>query len=166
MNYKELYNNGKILNGIDGFKNDYEFLSNFYVHEPITFKLPYGSPDAIEFTANNVEALFQAAKSTNIDTIAMIVEKGNIHPGASKRQGRAIMIRKDWESIKEQVMYELSKIKFEIPELRKKIDEIPNDLYIVEMNYWKDKEWGVCNKTFKGNNKLGKILEKIKGVER
>lgn len=41
------------------------------------------------------------------------------------------------------------------------INSDPNK-YIVEMNYWGDKEWGVSTKDFYGNNKLGKLLMKIR----
>ena len=36
------------------------------------------------------------------------------------------------------------------------------DQELQEGNYWNDKEWGVCLKTNKGKNKLGKLLMKIR----
>lgn len=56
-------------------------------------------------------------------------------------------------------MYEIVKNKFlQNEELKIKLKNIKEE--IVEENYWNDKYWGVCNGI--GENKLGKILEKVK----
>lgn len=161
MNYKKLLEEGKILNNDLGFQGEYECLSNFYIHEPITIRLPYNKPYSYEFSSNNIETLFQAAKTLDLKEIKQIISCST--PGQAKRLGRKVKLRDDWEQIKEDVMTSL--INAKICSCRKFADTLINsdpNKYIVEMNYWGDKEWGVSTKDFYGNNKLGKLLMKIR----
>lgn len=161
QDWKDLYYKNKIINGLKGFIGEYEILSNFAEHEKISIILPYGDTNGKKYSANNIETLFQAAK-TNVNwQIEEIVKSNN--PSVSKYLGRRCRIRSDWEEIKEEVMKELLSKKFNVSnKFRKVLLSIPNDMFIVEMNRWCDKEWGVCSKTFKGENKLGKLLMNLK----
>lgn len=63
------------------------------------------------------------------------------------------------EDIKLQVMEKALRLKFQNPELRKKLIAT-GDKELVEGNPWGDRYWGVCNGS--GKNKLGKLLMKIR----
>lgn len=77
-----------------------------------------------------------------------------------KRLGRRVKLRPDWESIKDQVMYEVCKAKFsQNTDLRDKL-VATGDAELVEGNTWGDKIWGICNG--QGENRLGKILMKVR----
>lgn len=161
MNWNKLLKENKILNGIKGFEGKYECFSNFYIHDTLFVKLPYGKKDAKVYRSDNVETLFQASKCTNHKDIQSIVYTAT--PGQAKRIGRRVKLREDWEEIKEDVMYELVKQKLNVvPEFKKLLSEIPYNTIIAEFNNWNDKEWGVCSKTLVGNNKLGEILMKLR----
>lgn len=163
MDWKTLLKENKILNNLNGFNGKYKILSNFAVHKSISIVLPYGNKNGKIYYANNVETLFQAAKTLDSKEIEMIVKSNN--PSISKRLGRKCKLRNDWEEIKEEVMKDLLLEKYNaFIEFRQILLSIPNDKYIVEMNTWNDKEWGVCVKTLIGDNKLGKLLMELKRI--
>lgn len=160
-NWEQEYYSGKILNGLYGFRGKYSILSNFHQHEEISIKLPYKGKNAREYFANNVETLFQAAKSNNIKEIEEII-KAKL-PNKAKSLGRKVHLRIDWEEIKLNVMKELLVEKYSKVSLFKDIlQTIPDNLFIVEMNTWNDKNWGVSAKDFNGHNYLGNMLMELK----
>lgn len=127
------------------FKDDYFYLSNFY-ETPIFYKGYY---------FRNNEAAFQGMKCPD-----RIEEFCQLNPSEAKRLGRKVILRPDWEFVKEAVMYEICKEKFlQHPSLAQKLLSTGDGL-LVEGNSWGDREWGVCNGV--GNNKLGKILMSIR----
>ena len=127
-------------------RNEFAFLSNYY-------------PCTVEYEGlvyNSSEAAFQAQKVTDVNEKKKFC---NITPNESKRLGRRVHLRKDWESVKDQIMYEIVKAKFSQNEdFKALLLQVKEP--IVEDNTWNDTYWGVCNGV--GKNKLGKILEKIK----
>lgn len=133
---------------IDSFKDEYAFLSNFH-----PCRLDY---DGLSFTS--VESAFQAAKTTDIETRRQFVD---LTPGQSKRLGRQVVLRQDWEDIKLSVMEDLLRQKFsdKNPELKQKLLDTDN-AELIEGNWWNDKFWGVC--LGEGENNLGKLLMKIR----
>lgn len=132
---------------IGPFTGQYAFLSNFYIH-PITYK-------GISFKTN--EHAYQAAKAKDAVGVKDILNCQT--PGAAKKRGRRILMRSDWEIIKDRVMLDINRIKFQDKRLQSMlIDTYPSIL--IEKNYWKDEYWGVCNG--KGLNKLGVILMNIR----
>lgn len=131
---------------IDSFSDEYDFLSNFY-----PCNITYNG-----LTYLSTEAAFQAQKS--IDE-KVRKEFTTLNPSQAKKQGRKVILRKDWEQIKDLVMYEICKIKFSIPELKEKLLSI-HDAELIEGNTWNDRYWGVCNGF--GKNQLGKILMQIR----
>lgn len=161
MNWEKLLKENKILNGKKGFRDLYECFSNFYKHRTISIMLPYKKENAILYQANDVETLFQAAKSNDHIFIQRIINSK--FPSEAKRIGRYIKLREDWELIKEEVMKELVRKKFEaVPGFKQLLMDIPDDIIIAEFNTWNDKEWGVCSKTLIGKNKLGNILMELR----
>jgi ribA/ribD-fused uncharacterized protein len=135
------------------FDGKYAFLSNFYeskiVHADMIFP--------------TVEHAFQAAKSLSEEEQAAISIAKT--PGIAKRLGRKVLLRPDWEEVKERIMYECVKEKFKEPVLREKLLNIyPAEL--IEGNTWHDNYWGNCScekcKNIEGKNNLGKILMKVR----
>lgn len=128
------------------FRGKYSFLSNFY-EAPVTYN---------GVTYKNNEAAFQAQKCPS-----RAHEFSNLSPNIAKSLGRRILLRSDWEQIKEQVMYEICVAKFtQNPDLMSQL--LQTEGIIEEGNYWHDTTWGVDLKTGQGHNKLGKILMRIR----
>ena len=135
---------------IDCFSGEYEFLSNFYPCE-ITM------PDGIVYPTS--EHAFQAQKTQDIDKRRNIATLST--PGQAKRAGRKLELRKDWEDIKNDVMFTTILYKFQNPELKGKLLATQGKM-LVEGNTWHDNYWGNCTcdrcKNIKGENHLGQSL--------
>jgi len=130
------------------FREEYDFLSNFY---PAPFRTPSGR------LCPTVEHAFQACKTENKEEQEWILSTNT--PGQAKARGRQVSLREGWEDMKLQIMYKLVLLKFQQnPELAQKLVKIKED--IVEHNTWGDKYWGVHNG--KGANHLGKILMRVR----
>ncbi len=127
-------------------------LSNFY-HYPMTI-------DGKTF--NTVEHYFQAMKATTPQEFELIRTQPS--PAMAKKQGRKVLMRSDWESIKEQVMYIALEAKFSKPEMQAQL-LYTNDLVLIEASP-SDKYWGAgASKTqimqtgsYPGMNRLGVLL--------
>ena len=132
---------------INSFEGKYAFLSNFYEH-PI-------NEGSLTFPTN--EHYFQAMKTLDLTERIAIARAGT--PGQSKRMGRSVKLRSDWEDIKLSVMETALRLKFADPELAAML-KATGDEELVEGNWWNDTFWGVCNGV--GENNLGKLLMKIR----
>jgi ribA/ribD-fused uncharacterized protein len=137
---------------INSFSGEYAFLSNFYP-SPIEVQVD----DDVILTAPTVEHYFQYMKTPSDEEGIDILMAAT--PGAAKRLGKKCYLRKDWEQIKDVVMYNALQKKFTDPELRAKLIAT-GDEFLVEGNYWNDTYWGVCDG--KGQNKLGQLLMKVR----
>jgi ribA/ribD-fused uncharacterized protein len=129
------------------FRNEFRFLSNFYPAEVVLDGLTYKS----------VEHAYQAAKTLDLCERDKIVVAPT--PGESKRVGRSIRMRQDWEDVKVGVMKGLLIQKFSNPELKRKLLDT-GDAELVEGNKWGDCFWGVCAGI--GKNMLGKLLMEVR----
>lgn len=162
MDWKKLYDNNKIVNGLDGFQGDYEVFSNFHrLSTPIIIDLPFNSDNSKPYKFYDVECAFQASKTYDIDAIKqMVIFSKNNQQGKAKRFGRKVQLRTDWESIKIDVMRELLRTKLSVSNLfmLTLIKSYPK--IIAETNYWGDTFWGVCN--FVGKNNLGILLMELR----
>ena len=143
------------------FDGEYAFLSNFY-DSPIEFM----TVDGKKMIAPTVEHAFQAEKAMFSAEQEAILKADT--PGRAKRLGRHVLLRPDWEDVKDKVMEEFVSRKFRLPELRDKLLATGN-ANLVEGNTWHDSVWGICtcpkcinNPNIKGQNKLGKILMKVR----
>lgn len=138
-------NGEKVMNDITEFRGNNYYLSNFYESDVTCFGL----------TFKNNEAAFQAMKCPKRAS-----EFCDLDPSAAKKLGRHISLRPDWEQVKETIMYDVCLAKFtQHEDLKTKLLSTGSAL-LIEGNNWNDKEWGVCNG--EGNNKLGKILMRIR----
>ena len=135
------------MNKIDEFRGKFYFLSNFY-SAPVT----YGG-----ITYQNNEAAFQAMKVLSNDIRKQFAE---LSPNHAKRKGRNVKLRDDWESVKEQYMYEIVLAKFRQNEVLRKRLLATGSCELIEGNTWGDVIWGVCRG--RGQNKLGKILMRVR----
>ena len=145
---------------IDSFKGEYRWLSNFHL-----CAIPYD-----DFTYSSTEAAYQAAKCLNSKDKLKFFP---LSPSESKKLGRKILIREDWEQIKGHVMEEVVRIKFTLhPDLKQKLLDT-GEKELIEGNTWHDNCFGNCIcskcKDVVGENALGKILmkirEELKGVK-
>ena len=138
---------------INCFDGEFAFLSNFYP-SPIT--------DG-NLIFPTVEHMFQAAKTATIEEYEMIAAADT--PGQAKRLGKKVILREDWEEVKDDIMYQALWLKFSIPEFREKLLATGNKK-LIEGNTWHDNTWGDCScercKDIKGQNKLGKMLMQIR----
>lgn len=133
------------MNIINAFRKEYFFLSNFYKCN-VTYK---------GITYNSSEAAFQAQKCP-----ARAREFSKLDASDAKAMGRHVTLRRDWEAVKDNVMYEIVKTKFTQNETLKERLLATGDSELVEGNDWNDKYWGVCNGV--GKNMLGKILMSVR----
>jgi predicted NAD-dependent protein-ADP-ribosyltransferase YbiA (DUF1768 family) len=142
-----------------GFFGPRFFLSNFYEKHPLLFGC-YGSN----------EAFYQAMKTVDH------VERGQFmypcEPGPSKKLGRAVTLRPDWELIKDDVMAMGLAEKFAAGSpLGDRLRDLV-DAHLEETNYWHDNYWGNCTcgaprcERQPGTNMLGKLLMERRRVLR
>jgi ribA/ribD-fused uncharacterized protein len=132
---------------IDKFEGKYSFLSNYY-NSPVTYN---------GFTFQSSEAAFQAQKSLKPGEQRKFTR---LAPNKAKTKGKLIVLREDWEEVKDRIMYEIVKAKFsQNVALKEKLLET-EDEELIEGNTWGDTYWGVYNR--RGKNKLGKILMKVR----
>lgn len=125
------------------FRGEYAFLSNMY-----NCKLSYLNENFL-----NSESAYQCNKTLDA------YERTNFYTTSGKEAkaiGKKIHIRPDFNSLKIDIMYEVSKAKYnQNKDLGKKlISTYPAEL--IGGNWWGDTYWGVCNGV--GLNILGKLL--------
>ena len=138
---------------INIFDGTYAFLSNFYECD-VTYN---------GLTYKNSEAAFHAQKTLDEFERKQFT---TLNPSASKRRGRGVALRSDWELVKTDIMYEVCLAKFsQNLDLKSKL-LATGDEYLEEGTYWHDNCWGNCYceqcKHIVGENRLGKILMKIR----
>ena len=131
------------------FRGKYFFLSNFYM-----VNINY---DGQVWPSS--EHAYQAAKTFNIDEKQSILVSKT--PAEAKHLGNVVTCRKDWPSIKRNIMEDILRVKFQIPELRHLLLETCN-VKLCEGNSWSDSYWGVDIITGRGHNWLGRILMMIR----
>lgn len=138
---------------INKFRGKYYFLSNFYETD-----IKY---DGINY--RNTEAAFQAQKVLSDDEKRKF---SNLDARRAKKLGRRVKLRKDWEKVKDNYMYEICLAKFsQNHELAEKLLET-GDEELIEGNQWKDTYWGVYNgkgkkQTWKNINENKKRVKRL-----
>lgn len=140
------------LTKISHFTGEYKFLSNFY---PCIIAAT--APDGRRFVLPSVEHAYQASKAVRVEDFLKFVDI-ELTAGQSKRIGRNIEIRSDWNKIRVSVMRDFVYQKFSKqlhPELVQLLLDT-GDRELIEGNWWGDDFWGVY--TENGKNYLGKIL--------
>lgn len=114
--------------------------------------------DGLEY--GSAEHLYQSLKATNDEDKELIRTAPT--PDASKRVGRKVFSRMDWDSVKVEAMRLTLYLKFyQNPELLLKLVETGNE-ELVEVNWWHDTFWGVDCHTGDGENWLGRLLMELR----
>jgi len=138
---------------IKEFRGTHRFLSNFTYADVVYEGVIYPT----------TEHAYQAAKTASPEERRGIVYE--MTPGQTKRAGRGLTLRPDWEEVRADIMFHLLQQKFKHPELAKKLLATGNEI-LVEGNYWHDNYWGNCNckkcKHISGKNTLGILLTKVR----
>jgi ribA/ribD-fused uncharacterized protein len=136
---------------ISDFRGENIFLSNFFGCDILLDGETYPT----------IEHAFQAAKTFDPEQRRIVRQAAS--PSQAKRLGREITLRRDWEQVKFEIMFELLKQKFSQPDLRQKLLET-GDAELIEGNTWGDQVWGAIqvNDQWVGENRLGKLLMKVR----
>ena len=131
------------------FREEYDFLSNFYPTKVLFDGIIY----------YNSEAAYQAQKclqQTDKEQFALL------SADEAKRLGKKVEMRWDWDDVKFKIMERVVYEKFtQNPTLAQDLLNT-GDRILKEGNYWKDLYWGVDLKTGEGENNLGKILMSLR----
>ena len=143
-----------VCDKIEKFSKNYKFLSNFYL---------------VTITKDNQnwpssEHLFQSSKTLKIEEQEKIRLEPD--PGKTKKLGKNVSIREDWEEVKVRIMYDCLRMKFgQNPEISEELIKT-YPMQLIEGNYWHDNFWGKCNcercKSKEWKNILGLLLEKVR----
>lgn len=113
---------------------------------------------AVERVARyHVEHAFQAAKT--IDPTERACIRMSATPSITKRLGRKVSLRPDWEEVKTEVMLQLVRQKFNGTDLGAKLLATGNEP-LEEVNRWGDTLWGTTGGV--GQNHLGRILMQVR----
>lgn len=136
---------------INGFFKDHRFLSNF---EPVPILVSLrGEPVMFPTT----EHAYQAMKVLNINFWRYVADDPD--PRMAKSIGGACLLRKDWEQVKDEIMYQVNLEKYKDSRMRLLLMDTGR-AELIENNWWRDSVWGVFQN--RGENKLGKILMRIR----
>lgn len=108
-------------------------------------------------TWKSSEHAYQAAKCVRKDQYDLI--RNLPTAAASKRAGKHVELRPDWEEVKVALMVDIVWAKFnQNRDLAFKLLST-GTAHLEEGNYWKDRFWGVCPAgSGNGKNMLGEIL--------
>jgi len=114
-----------------------------------------------------VEHYFQAQKFHDRDYQEKIRKAKSPRQAKALGQTRKIKIRDDWEDIKENVMLNALRKKFQSPEIQQKLLSTGKRELIENSPYYK--YWG-CGRDGRGKNRFGRLLmqvrEELKGTNR
>lgn len=136
-------------NEINYFREEYEFLSNFYPTK-IAF-------DGIVYF--NSEAAYQAQKCLYPKERMLFAR---LSSDEAKRLGQKVTRRPDWDEVKLGIMEKIVFEKFtQNPVLAQDLLDTGTKP-LKEGNYWKDLYWGVDLKSGEGENHLGQILMQLR----
>jgi ribA/ribD-fused uncharacterized protein len=140
---------------IKGFFDEFRFLSNFHVHSNI--KIFIDDLAGGNIVCSSIEHAFQASKTLDINERKLIATSESA--ATSKKLGKKATLRPDWELVKNEIMLNLLKQKFNYP-FYKELLLMTDEAYLEETNSWHDEYWGICNGV--GQNWLGKLLMQVR----
>lgn len=135
---------------IKEFQGEYRWLSNF---APVSIELN-------KLIYPSVEHAYMSAKSNDISWKKFCADGRNT-PGTVKKKSRSVKLIDGWDNKKLSIMKDCIRQKFNQEPYKSKLIET-GDLYIQEGNMWNDVFFGVCLKTNKGENHLGKLIMKVR----
>ena len=126
------------------------WLSNYY---PCTIKY-----DGLEYKSS--EAAYQSMKTLDKNDRIRFTQ---YDADTSKKQGRKLNVRSDWDEVKYLLMVDIVYEKFkQNEELRKMLMSTGDESFLEDTTGWHDNIWGNCScekcKNIEGQNLLGKAL--------
>ena len=151
--------------GINSFRGQYAFLSNFSAAKTMFEGMEY--PTA--------EHAFQAAKALPVDKIIVFDQEVSTRafirdfasPTDAKQYGKTIKIRENWSGIRDSVMFIILMSKFSNPKLKTAL-LVTGDAQLVEGNWWHDCYWGACECPRCSErpkvNRLGQLLMLVRAI--
>lgn len=139
------------IKSIKGFSGENKFLSNFESCIVEYKGIFYASS----------ESAYQAAKTLDGTIRAQFAL---MSASESKKAGRELPLREDWDKVKLQVMKDILLTKFTFNVNLKEKLLATGDKYLEETNWWGDTFWGVCKGI--GENNLGKTLMEVREIVR
>lgn len=144
---------------IDSFEGKFEVFSNFATNTPIFVIIKPGMLAQV----SALEYGYQAYKSLDPGVRMLITSAAT--PGRAKRIGQTVLLRPNWEQIKERVMKDLLIQKFTLNPNALEILLSTSEEELVERNKHHDNYWGQCscaNCQGKGLNRLGILLMEVR----
>jgi len=137
-----------------GAKNDYGWMSNFYRCD-IRYK---------DLTYKSSEAAWQAQKTLDEEVRKTFQFMTSAE---SKRAGRKVTLRPDWESVKYSIMVDVLTAKFsQNVQLLNWLMLTGEEQLLENTTGWHDNTWGDCScpkcKNITGQNLLGKALMEVR----
>ena len=152
---------------IQAFRNEFDFLSNFYLSEPFEWrnKKFSTSEHAFQWAKSDDPAEQKTVLVETIDYDGKLYEMPTT-PGQAKKAGAKVTLRPDWEATKLDIMYDILKAKFtQNWGLRQKL-LATGDAMLIEGNTWHDNFWGSCKcadcAKKEKENMLGKLLMRLR----
>ena len=136
---------------ITEFKGKYDWLSNF---APVEIQSGIYTFPSVEHAYMSEKSNSKEWKSfcSNADNLAGVVKKASYHQ----------TLIPDWHEKKVEIMKGFLIQKFNQEPFKTLLLQTGNQ-HIAEGNWWHDCFWGVCLKSNKGENKLGKLIMRIRG---
>jgi hypothetical protein len=116
------------------------------------------------------EAFYQAMKTLDKSKRSEIAK---MSPNQAKKAGKKLLLRNDWNSVKEQVMLYAQRYRFRKNTIMRERLLLTGNSIIEETNTWHDNYWGICmcsvvNGNFGnrncsgGKNLLGKLIMQVR----
>lgn len=136
---------------ISSFVGEFALLSNF-----ATLDEPLSDADGLSFAS--AEHAFQGAKTCDLAERQRVAAAAT--PGQAKRLGHTLILRRDWDQVRVEIMASILAAKFAQPRFRAVLLST-GEAQLVEGNRWHDTFWGVCvcsRHDGAGENALGKLL--------
>lgn len=113
-----------------------------------------------------VEHAFQAAKCVNRADKEQLINAET--PMLAKKIGKKVQLRSDWEQVKDSIMENVLRAKFNDKRLREHLNNTKG-FELIEGNRWHDQYWGTCTCTLHNNipgkNMLGISLMKVRDMQ-
>ena len=139
-----------IDSAIIGFVGDYEYLDTHYNSKLFDFN---------DYKFRNAESAFQSQKN-----ITRMQDFELLEPEESIKLASQIYVRKNWDNIKDSVMYNVNLAKFtQDKPLKKLLKKTKNQelIYLSNDLYWGMK-WNESKQKYEGQNMLGIILMQVR----
>lgn len=159
---------------IEDFRGPFEFLSNFYKAPFILWDVQFPTSEHAYQWSKTLDPIHREYILWNYELwnptaifapIPFGTPRKPTTAGQSKRRGKEVSIRTDWEEVRYGLMFEVLTAKFEQnPTLMVQLKSL-SECWLIEGNIWHDNVWGSCfcpKCGNKGQNLLGNALMSLR----